>query len=92
MAGNDDKWRWRSIVYKISDWETKRKLLETTAGMYISIFVFGYPVAKNTYSSIILNNNGEYSIYKPRQWNHLCFSWSSGGKSKVVLVQTRFDE
>ena len=86
LAGNDDQWRWRAQVFIISDLETNRKLLETTAGMYISIFVFGYPVTKTTFSGYILNDDGEYSIYKPRQWNHLCFAWSSGGKSKVVLV------
>ena len=86
LAGNDDKWRWRSVVYRIYDVKTNRKLLEATAGMYISLFLFGYPVAKNTYSGYILDDNGEYSIYKPRQWNHLCFAWSSKGKSKVVLV------
>ena len=74
------------MVYRIYDVKTNRKLLEATAGMYISLFLFGYPVAKNTYSGYILDDNGEYSIYKPRQWNHLCFAWSSRGKSKVVLV------
>ena len=86
MAGDDAKWSLRSIVYKIDDDKTNRKLLETTAGMYISIFDFGYPIEKNTFTSYILNDDGEYSIYRPRQWNHLCFAWSSGGKSKVVLV------
>ena len=62
-------------------------LLQTSAGNAISGFIFGYPVTKTTYSGYILNDDGEYSIYKPRQWNNLCFSWSSGGKSKVVLVR-----
>ena len=87
MAGNDDQWKWRAQVFKLSDLETGRKLLETTAGMYISIFVFGYPVTKTTFSGYILNDEGEYSIYKPRQWNHLCLAWSSGGPTKIVLVR-----
>ena len=87
LAGNDDQWKWRGQVFGIWDLETGRKLLETTAGMYISIFVFGYPVAKTSFSGYILNDNGDYSIYKPRQWNHLCMSWSSGGPTKIVLVR-----
>ena len=71
----------------IIDKETGRKLLDTTAGMHISIFVFGYPVTKTTFSGYILNDDGDYSIYKPRQWNHLCMSWSSGGPTKIVLVK-----
>ena len=71
----------------IIDKETGRKLLDTTAGMHISIFVFGYPVTKTTFSGYILNDDGEYSIYKPRQWNHLCMAWSTGGKTKIVLVR-----
>ena len=59
LAGNDDKWRWRSVVYRIYDVKTNRKLLEATAGMYISLFLFGYPVAKNTYSGYILDDDGE---------------------------------
>ena len=87
LAGNDDQGKWRGQVFGIWDLETGRKLLETTAGMYISIFVFGYPVAKTSFSGYILNDNGDYSIYKPRQWNHLCMSWSSGGPTKIVLVR-----
>ena len=86
LGGNDEIWKHRSIVYQIGDGETGRRLIETKAGMHISIFIFGYPVTKTTYSGYILNDEGEYSIYKPRQWNHLCFAWSSGGASKVVLV------
>ena len=86
LAGNDPKWAWRGQVFKISDIETNRKLLETTAGLHVSIFVFGYPVEKNSHTGYILNFDGDYSFYKPRQWNHLCFAWSSGGPSKVMLV------
>ena len=86
IAGNDPKWAWRAQVFKIADMETGRKLVETSAGLHVSIFVFGYPVEKMTYNCYILNLDGDYSIYRPRQWNHLCMSWSSGGPSKVVLV------
>ena len=89
LVGNDPKWRFRNILYTIRDWENPRTLVQTQAGMYTSIFVFGYPVTKTTYSGYILNDNGEYSIYKPRQWNHMCFAWSSGGESKVVLVTSK---
>ena len=75
------------MVFKIYDQETGKRLFETTAGMYNSNFIFGYPVTKTTFSGYILNNDGDYSIYKPRQWNHLCMSWSSGGPTKIVLVR-----
>ena len=70
----------------ISDWKTQRKLIDTTAGLHVSFFVFGHPVGRGSYATYILDIDGDYSFYRPRQWNHLCFAWSSGGPSKLVLV------
>ena len=53
----------------------------------LSTFNIGYPHTRTTFNSYILQlPNGDYSVYRPKQWNHLCFAWSSGGKSKMVLV------
>ena len=65
-----------------------RHLLVTEAGIDLNSFNFGYPHTRTTFNSYILQlPNGDYSIYRPWQWNHLCFAWSEGGKSKMVLVQ-----
>ena len=53
-----------------------------------SSFSFGAPKTRKTFNSYIFQfPNGEYRyIINPREWNHFCFAWSSGGRSKVVLV------
>ena len=84
----------RGQVIRIADWaensedSTKqRHFLVTTAGLHISVFNIGYPHERGTFNSYILQlPNGDFSIYKPRQWNHLCYAWSSGGRSKIMLV------
>ena len=49
---------------------------------------FGSPRTWTTFASYILQNpNGKYRyLINPREWNHLCFAWKSGGKTKIVLV------
>ena len=65
-----------------------RHLLVTEAGIDLNSFNFGSPHTRTTFNSYILQlPNGDYSIYRPWQWNHLCFAWSEGGKSKMVLVR-----
>ena len=64
-----------------------RWLLMHEAGMNVNPFNFGYPPTRTTYNSYIPQlPDASYDIYRPWQWNHLCFAWSSGGKSKLVLV------
>ena len=50
--------------------------------------MFGNPRTWTTFASYILQNpNGKYRyLINPREWNHLCFAWKSGGKTKIVLV------
>ena len=49
---------------------------------------FGNPRTRKTFNSYILQlPNGEYRyVINPKEWNHLCFAWASGRRSKVVLV------
>ena len=50
--------------------------------------MFGSPRTWTTFASYILQSpNGKYRyLINPREWNHLCFAWKSGGKTKIVLV------
>ena len=89
MAGNIPGWATRGIIVKIDDPVNfnQGRLLETTAREHASNLIFGYPpTKKTTFTGYVLHDNGNYSIYRPKQWNHFCFAWSSGGKSKIVLV------
>ena len=76
----------------IADWKETpsdegRHLLMHEAGMNIVPFNFGFPHTRTTFNSYILQLPDEsFDIYRPWQWNHICFAWSSGGKSKIVLV------
>ena len=92
LSGKDTDGRGRLI--SIADWvdnsedfKTRRSFLITTAGLHISVFNIGYIHERGTFNSYILQlPNGDFSIYKPRQWNHICYAWSSGGRSKILLV------
>ena len=90
LGGMD--WRVRGTLINIADWKDTpsdegRHLLITEAGMNINPFNFGSPHTRTTFNSYILQlPDASYDIYRPWQWNHLCFAWSSGGKSKIVLV------
>ena len=57
--------------------------------MHIAVFNIGYPHERGTFNSYILQlPNGDFSIYKPRQWNHLCYAWEGrGGRSSIMLVR-----
>ena len=87
-------WRVRGILMNIADWKNMpadegRWLLMHEAGMNVNPFNFGYPPTRTTYNSYIPQlPDASYDIYRPWQWNHLCFAWSSGGKSKLVLVSS----
>ena len=86
LAGNDPRWAWRAHIIKIVDAEAGQSLFTTSAGMDSSNLNFGHPQTRTTFTGYIpYLPDGEYSIYSPRQWNHICFAWSSGGKSKFVV-------
>ena len=78
----------------IADWKDRpsaegRNLLMAEAGMNINPFNFGTPHTRTTFNSYILQlPDASYDIFRPWQWNHLCFAWSLGGKSKIVLVMS----
>ena len=79
----------------IADWQDSPSdkgrdyLLASDAGMNIAVLNFGSPHTTTTFNSYILQSpDGRYELYRPWQWNHYCFSWSSGGRSKIVLVMT----
>ena len=84
----------RGQLIRIGDWvensednQARRQYMVTTAGMHIAVFNVGYPHTTTTFNSYILQlPNGDFSIYKPRQWNHLCHAWTSGGRSSIMLV------
>ena len=66
---------------------TSRDLLFMTASSQISVVNFGYPATRTTYNSYLLRDReGNYDIYSPYVWNHVCFSFERGGYSRVVLV------
>ena len=80
----------------IADWKDRpsaegRNLLMAEAGMNINPFNFGTPHTRTTFNSYILQlPDASYDIFRPWQWNHLCFAWSLGGKSKIVLVMSTY--
>ena len=75
----------RGLLITIGDKE--RVLFETLARMSLNYFGFGHPKTKTTFNSYILQlPGGDYSIYRPKQWNHFCFAWSARGRSQVILV------
>ena len=64
-----------------------RDLLKMSASSQISVLNFGYPATRTTYNSYLLRDqDGNYEIYNPYVWNHICFSFKKGGYSRVVLV------
>ena len=89
-------WRTRGTLLYIADWKETpndqgRRLLKAKVLMNIATFSFGYPFTRTTFFPYILQlPDGSYDVYRPWQWNHLCFAWSSGGKSKIVLVNYQF--
>ena len=67
--------------------DTSRDLIFMTASSQISVVNFGYPPTRTTYNSYLLRDGeGNYDVYSPYVWNHVCFSFERGGYSRVVLV------
>ena len=67
--------------------DTSRDLIFMTASSQISVVNFGYPATRTTYNSYLLRDGeGNYDVYSPYVWNHVCFSFERGGYSRVVLV------
>ena len=95
--GLPDAWtkkRYMTICCRIDGVETyndmsglSRELLKMSASSQISVLNFGYPATRTTFNSYLLRDiDGNYEIYSPYVWNHVCFSFTKGGYSRVVLV------
>ena len=64
-----------------------RDLLKMSASSRISVLNFGYPATRTTFNSYLLrDNSGDYEVFRPFVWNHICFTFKKGSYSRIVLV------
>ena len=64
-----------------------RQLLTMIASSDISYLNFGYPQTRTTFNSYLLrDNSGDYEVFRPFVWNHICFTFKKGSYSRIVLV------
>jgi hypothetical protein len=60
------------------------------ASSSLSVLNYGYPHTRSTFNSYLLReDDGNYEIYTPYTWNHICYSFKTGGESRVVLASSR---
>ena len=71
-----------------SDDVEARQLLTMIASSDISYLNFGYPQTRTTFNSYLLRDTaGDYEVFRPYVWNHICFSFQKGNYSRIVLVK-----